>query len=86
MLRRWKAGQLAIEVHFLKKLELIPREERVKMINEQHVSLSIRKQSGLLMIHRSNLYYKHEGRVDESTLANEIHDIWLTASYWISSH
>jgi putative transposase len=52
------------------------------MINEKHVSLSIRKQSDLLAINRSNLYYKHEGFFDDSTLANEIHDIWLDAPYY----
>lgn len=46
------------------------------MINTAHASFSVRKQSGLLMIHRSNLYYKHNEPPDESLLANEIHDIW----------
>ncbi len=52
------------------------------MINDKHASLSVRKQSNLLSINRSNLYYKHDTIFDESTLANEIHDIWLGAPYY----
>lgn len=39
--------------------------------------MSIRKQCELLNVHRSNLYYKPRPKLDDNTLMNEIHEIWL---------
>ena len=47
------------------------------MINQKHDLLSIRRQCNILGIWRSNVYYNaHQSNV-ESTLANEIRDLWV---------
>lgn len=66
---------------FKKKFNTVPREERLKMINENHDHLSIRKQSIILGIGRSSIYYSHVVPCDESILANEIRDLWLKKPY-----
>jgi putative transposase len=47
------------------------------MINKSNEALSVRQQSVLLGIHRSNIYYVHCDTPNESALANEIHEIWM---------
>jgi putative transposase len=47
------------------------------MINKNHDSLSVHKQSALLGVARSSVYYRAKAPLDESILANEIHEIWL---------
>lgn len=43
---------------------------------DRSIELSIRCQSKLLSIHRSNIYYEAVTPGDETILANEIHSIW----------
>lgn len=52
------------------------------MIDLKHETLSIRRQCDLLSIARSNLYYRHTLTVDESLLANEIHELWMDMPYY----
>jgi putative transposase len=52
------------------------------MVDKENNGLSVRKQCDLLGIARSNLYYHHAPTVDETILANEIHEIWLAMPYY----
>ena len=52
------------------------------MINENHDRLSIRRQSTILGIGRSSIYYSQVVPSDESALANEIRDLWLKKPYY----
>ena len=53
------------------------------MIDNEHEHLSVRKQCNMLNIHRSNLYYQlRKPIIDESILANEIHELWLEMPYY----
>lgn len=54
------------------------------MIDMRHESLSVRRQSDLLQINRSTLYYKPTRNEDEedALVANEIHDIWREMPFY----
>jgi putative transposase len=52
------------------------------MVDREHAQLSVRKQCQMLGIWRSNVYYCAQPVPDESTLANEIHDLWLDMPYY----
>jgi putative transposase len=52
------------------------------MIETNHKNLSIRRQSALLQINRSTLYYEPIEAVDDTHLANEIHEIWLGMPFY----
>ena len=52
------------------------------MIEKNHKTLSIRRQSTLLEINRSTLYYEPIEAVDDTNLANEIHEIWLGMPFY----
>jgi putative transposase len=52
------------------------------MITTHYQDLSIRKQCEFLGISRSNVYYKHVPKQDETILANEIHDLWIEKPYY----
>lgn len=53
------------------------------MVDLEDSNLSIRKQCDLLGIARSNLYYRHHASViDDSILANEIHELWMDMPYY----
>lgn len=47
------------------------------MLELHSKGISIRKQCRLLNVTRSTLYYKHALTANDSTIANEIHEIWL---------
>ena len=47
------------------------------MLDKEHKFLSIRHQCQLLSVWRSNVYYKPVVEPDETTLANQIHALWL---------
>ncbi len=58
-------------------LEQTPREQRRQLIDADHVKLSLRRQSELLQVNRSTLYYKAKGPdVDDISLLNEMRDLW----------
>jgi putative transposase len=48
------------------------------MIDKQHKALSVRRQCTLLSIGRSNIYYQSADTSDDTFLANQIHELWLT--------
>lgn len=52
------------------------------MMDYDHSSLSVRKQSQLLSLSRSSLYYASKSQPDDSILANAIHDIWLDMPFY----
>ena len=52
------------------------------MIEMNHQNLSVRKQSALLQINRSTLYYEPIEAVDDTNLANEIHELWLEMPFY----
>lgn len=52
------------------------------MIEKNHKTLSIRRQSSLLEINRSTLYYEPIEAEDDTNLANEIHEIWLGMPFY----
>ncbi len=51
------------------------------MIERENSTLSLRQQCRLLSINRSTLYYEPKPN-DDSTLANEIHEIWLEMPFY----
>jgi putative transposase len=52
------------------------------MIDQQHELLSVRQQCMLLDIWRSNVYYQSITAEDETTLANQIHELWLQMPFY----
>jgi putative transposase len=52
------------------------------MIEKNHKTLSIRRQSTLLEINRSTLYYEPIEAENDTNLANEIHEIWLGMPFY----
>jgi putative transposase len=54
----------------------------MKMVDRTNEQLSIRKQCRLLTVGRSNIYYTAKVAPDETTLANEIYDLWLDMPYY----
>jgi putative transposase len=52
------------------------------MIDAQHPELSIRRQCGLLVVNRSNIYYEPAPTRDDTELANEIHELWLEMPFY----
>jgi len=52
------------------------------MIDAGYEALSVRQQCQLLLVNRSNIYYKDESKVDETDLSNEIHEIWLKMPFY----
>lgn len=58
-------------------LEQTPRKQRQQLIDENHQTLSLRRQCQLLGINRSTVYYKPREIDSESIdLLNEIRNIW----------
>jgi putative transposase len=58
-------------------LEQTPREQRRQLIEADHAQLSLRRQSALLQVNRSTLYYKATGNaVDDISLLNEMRSLW----------
>jgi putative transposase len=54
-----------------------PREIRQQWIDPLNKDLSVRRQCDLLQVNRSTIYYKAHGTsVDDTSLLNEIRDIW----------
>lgn len=47
------------------------------MMDKKHDQVSLRRQCKLLNITRSSVYYVQTVAVDESAIANEIHELWL---------
>ena len=52
------------------------------MIEMNHESLSVRRQSSLLRVNRSTLYYERVDAAEDTRLANEIHDLWLEMPFY----
>ena len=52
------------------------------MLERENTTLSLRQQCKLLSINRSTLYYEPSPNNDDSTLANEIHEIWLEMPFY----
>lgn len=52
------------------------------MVDTEHERLSIRKQCHVLGIWRSSIYYEPQIGLDESLLANEIHELWMEMPYY----
>jgi putative transposase len=50
----------------------------MNMLDENNADISIRKQCSLMGIARSNIYYRHRPKKDDTSTANEIHEIWLS--------
>ena len=48
----------------------------MNMIEKDHAPLSLRSQCKLLKLHRSGLYYNPKQKNDETTLANEVYELW----------
>lgn len=58
-------------------MEQIPREHRRQLIDKSQSELSVRRQSGLLGLNRSTLYYESKPpAIDDIRLLNEIRDVW----------
>ena len=70
-------GQLTIERDYRKKvLEQTPWQQRQQLI-DSNAELSLRRQSELLQVNRSTIYYKAaEIDVEDIDLLNEIREIW----------
>jgi putative transposase len=52
------------------------------MINMNHESLSVRQQSTLLQVNRSTLYYHANPALEDTQLANEIHELWFEMPFY----
>lgn len=54
-------------------------QQKILMIDHQHVALSVRQQCDILDLNRSNVYYQYHPKLDASDLdlMNLIRDIWL---------
>lgn len=52
------------------------------MVERPHEHLSIRQQCLLLGVNRSTLYYQAVDFVEETALANEIHDLWQEMPFY----
>jgi putative transposase len=52
------------------------------MIEKNHKTLSIRRQSTLLEVNRSTLYYEPIEAVDDTSLANDIYEVWLGMPFY----
>jgi putative transposase len=50
------------------------------MINQNHETLSVRRQCQLLSICRSTVYYQAKEELDDTELANEIYEIWIEST------
>ena len=64
-------------------MEQASQGQRLKIINAEHPKLSLRRQSELLNINRSTLYYEAKGiDVNDMGLLNEIRDVWERYSFY----
>ena len=52
------------------------------MISKNHDKLSVRKQSSLLALHRSTIYYQPSPVTDDPVLMNSIHELWLEHNFY----
>ena len=64
-------------------LEQTPREIRQQCIDQEHKTLSLRRQCELLQVNRSSMYYKPKGEATHDiNLLNEIRDIWIRYPFY----
>ncbi len=54
----------------------------MKMIAVNHELLSIRSQCSILKVNRSNLYYRPQIGANDTTIANDIHEIWSAMPFY----
>jgi len=52
------------------------------MIEKNHKSLSVRKQCSVLELNRSTLYYEAVEGLEDTQLANEIHELWIEMPFY----
>lgn len=52
------------------------------MIEMKHNNLSVRRQCSLLRVNRSTLYYEAVDDIDDTNMANEIHELWMEMPFY----
>jgi putative transposase len=60
----------------------LSQAERVRLVDINDDQVSVRKQCSLLAVPRATVYYKPKPRVDDTILANEIHEIWVEMPFY----